>query len=212
MSEQATKRRRAKITQHTAQSRKEFEEVTLPHLDDLYATALRLTRDPRDAEDLVQDAYLRAYSYFHQFKRGTNARAWLFRILTNTFINHYRRSTKEREIIDRAESGSLGAVFFGREALTRFSSPDRVVVDGLSDDVQRAIDELPVEFRMVVLLADLQDFSYREIASILDIPIGTVMSRLFRGRRLLRRKLYEYALREGIIAPNDEMAEAACSA
>ena len=187
--------------------------MTLRHLDELYGTALRLTRNERDAEDLVQDTYLRAYHHFDQFRRGTNCRAWLFKILTNTFINNYRRKAKEREIFERAESGELGTTFFTRDAMVRFVHPERyVVLDGLSDDVQRALDELPVDFRMVVVLADLQDFSYKEIARILDIPIGTVMSRLFRGRRLLRKRLCEFARREGIVLGECACGGASCGA
>lgn len=197
---------KARITRHTEESRREFEELTLPHVDELYGTAVRLTKNDKDAEDLVQDTYLKAFNYFHQFQKGTNCRAWLFKILTNTFINNYRRRVKEREILDRAEEGELSHAFFTRESMQRFTTPDRgVVTVGLSDDVQSALDELPKDFRMVVELADLQDFSYKEIASIMDTPIGTVMSRLFRGRRLLRKKLFDFAREEGIISDLGEL-------
>lgn len=182
------------------ETKREFEETTLRYLDELYSTGLRLTRNEKDAEDLVQDTYLKAFSHFHQFSRGTNARAWLFKILTNTFINAYRRRVKEREILDKEEKGQLGNFFFSKETAARWASPEwHVLSTMLSDDVKRSLDELPVDFRMVVVLADLQDFSYKEIASIMDTPIGTVMSRLFRGRKLLRKKLYDFARREGVI-------------
>lgn len=185
---------------HDTDTKREFEDTTLCYLDELYSTALRLTRNEKDAEDLVQDTYLKAFSHFHQFSRGTNARAWLFKILTNTFINSYRRRVKEKEILDKEEKGQLGSFFFSKETTTRWSSPEwHVLTSLLSDDVKRSLDELPTDFRMVVVLADLQDFSYKEIASIMDTPIGTVMSRLFRGRKLLRKKLYDFARREGVI-------------
>ncbi|GMV41167.1 MAG: ECF RNA polymerase sigma factor SigR [Myxococcales bacterium] len=187
-------------TLHDIETKREFEETTLRYLDELYSTALRLTRNDKDAEDLVQDTYLKAYSHFHQFSRGTNARAWLFKILTNTFINAYRRRVKEREILDKEEKGQLGSFFFSKETTARWGSPEwHVLSTLLSDDVKRSLDELPVDFRTVVVLADLQDFSYKEIASIMDTPIGTVMSRLFRGRKLLRKKLHDFARREGVI-------------
>jgi RNA polymerase sigma-70 factor (ECF subfamily) len=169
----------------TDRIRAEFEGLVAEHLDSLYAAGMRLTRNGRDAEDLVQDAVLRAYRFFDRFERGTNFRAWLFKILTNTFINKYRRSVKERTIVDGPE----------REAV---HEPERHFFDRLvSDDVVRAIDALPIDFRMVVILADLQEFSYKEIADILDIPVGTVMSRLFRGRRLLEKALARYAAEAG---------------
>ena len=155
-------------------NRDEFQELALKHLDPLYSAALRLTKNDRDAEDLVQDTFLRAYRFFDKFERGTNMKAWLFKILTNTFINRYRRSVKERNIVEGTE---------------------RV----LSDDVLRAVDALPVDFRMVVILADLQEFSYKEIAEILDVPVGTVMSRLYRGRRLLQKALAGYAVVSGVL-------------
>lgn len=183
-----------------------FEREALPHLDDLYGMALRLTRDPGDAEDLVQEACLRAYTRFGQFRRGTNCRAWLFRIVMNTFINGYRRRTKEREILDRYESGEPAERFYSRESQERFANPEaRLQQTKVGDEIVAALDEISEEFRTVVLLADVHEFSYREIATIMDTPIGTVMSRLFRGRRLLRQRLWRYALEQGILEapPND---------
>ena len=180
--------------------KRRFEDTTLAHIDELYGTALRLTRNERDAEDLVQDTYLKAYKSFHQFKPGTNCRAWLFKILTNTFINIYRRRVKEREILERQENGSLQNSLVHRESVDRYANPARRVVNmGLSDDVQAALDAVPVDFRTAVILSDLQDFSYKEIAEIMGTPIGTVMSRLFRGRRLLRKALSAFAVEEGYI-------------
>lgn len=185
-------------------TRKEFEALALPHLDGLYAAALRLTKNPRDAEDLVQDAVLRAYRFFDKFERGTNIRAWLYKILTNTFINRYRRVTKERTIVED-ERDSVQDRLVSREAADQAENPEGAYFDRLlSDDVLRAIDSIPIDFRMAVILADLQDFSYKEIADILEVPVGTVMSRLFRGRRLLQKQLAEYAVASGVLQPSRE--------
>ena len=177
-----------------------FETTTLQYLNDLYATGLRLCRNERDAEDLVQETYLKAFKYFHQFTPGTNCRAWLFRILRNTFINSYRRRVKERDILQRQENGSLQKSLICVDSVERFSNPEqRIIYSGLGDDVTRALDALPDEFRMVVVLSDVQGFSYKEIARIMDTPIGTVMSRLFRARRLLRQSLLRFGIQEGYI-------------
>jgi RNA polymerase sigma-70 factor (ECF subfamily) len=182
----------------TDRTRAEFEGLVAEHLDALYAAGMRLTRNGRDAEDLVQDAVLRAFRFFDKFERGTNFRAWLFKILTNTFINKYRRSVKERSIVDGPEREAVHEQFVSRDAADYAADPERHFFDRLvSDDVVRAIDALPIDFRMVVILADLQEFSYKEIADILDIPVGTVMSRLFRGRRLLEKALAHYAAEAG---------------
>jgi RNA polymerase sigma-70 factor (ECF subfamily) len=181
-------------------TRREFEELALRHLDALYAAALRLTRSPRDAEDLVQDAVLRAYRFFDRFERGTNMRAWLFKILTNTFINRYRRTSRERSIVEGPESRAVEERVVSRGLAEQASDPEAWVLGQiLSDDVIRAIDSLPIDFRLAVILADLQEFSYREIADILDVPVGTVMSRLFRGRRLLEKQLAAHAAATGIV-------------
>ena len=177
-----------------------FEKTTMGYLDELFGTALRLTRNERDAEDLVQDTYLKAFKSFHQFKVGTNCRAWMFRILTNTFINGYRRRIKERDILDRKETGQLKNSLICKDSLDKFSNPERrMVKQALSDDVQLALDALPEDFRMAVILADIRDFSYKEVADMMDTPIGTVMSRLFRGRRLLRSALQSYAVQHGYV-------------
>jgi RNA polymerase sigma-70 factor (ECF subfamily) len=195
----------APVRNNAADTKREFESLTMPHLDELYCTAVRLTRNERDAEDLVQDTYMKAFTYFHQFQRGTNCRAWLFKILTNTFINNYRRRVKERDILDRAEVGELGTPFFSSDSQERFDAPDTAIRAELSDDVRTALEELPDDFRMVVELADLQDFSYKEIASMMGTPIGTVMSRLFRGRRMLRKRLVDFAREFGIQGQGDEL-------
>ncbi len=174
------------------QNKNEFENMVSPWLDSLYAAGLRLTRNERDAEDLVQDAVMRAYRFFDKFERGTNFRAWLFKILTNTFINSYRRSVKERSLSDESERQSVEARFFSADTTDQANNPEDLILQrAISADVLLAIDTLPFDFRMVVILADLQEFSYKEIAEILDVPVGTVMSRLFRGRKALQRILLE---------------------
>ena len=180
-----------------------FKEEALPHIDALYAVALRLVKDEKDAEDLVQDAFLKAYNHFDKYKRGTNCKAWLFKILTNTFINKYRKKQKERRVIADDEARPLYDKRAAKDALPldrHFDSEEQLFHALFSDEVRFALEEIPEDFRIVVLLADLQDFSYREIAEILDCPIGTVMSRLYRGRRLLQQQLVDYALHQGYLS------------
>src|SRR5687768_441600 len=185
---------------HTNRTRVEFEELALSHLDPLYSAALRLTKNERDAEDLVQDTFLRAYRFFDKFERGTNIKAWLFKILTNTFINRYRRKVKERSVVEGSERDAVHERFISRDATDFAANPEQYFFDRLlSDDVLRAIDALPIDFRLVVILADLQEFSYKEIAEILECPVGTVMSRLFRGRKLLQKTLRDYAAGTGVL-------------
>ena len=178
-----------------------FESEVLTHLDALYGVACRLTKAPLDAEDLVQDTLVKAVRARGQYQPGTNLKAWLFKILTNTFINRYRRSVKERNIVEGTERDAVHERFVSRDAAEYASNPEQYFFDRLlSDDVLRAVDSLPVDFRMVVILADLQEFSYKEIAEILDVPVGTVMSRLYRGRRLLQKALAGYAVASGVLA------------
>src|SRR2546425_1375923 len=178
----------------------EFEELALSHLDPLYSAALRLTKNERDAEDLVQDTCMRAYRFFDKFERGTNIKAWLFKILTNTFINRYRRKVKERSVVERAAREQSSEQFVVRETAESAVNPEQYFFDKLlSDDVLSSIDGLPIDFRLVVILADLQEFSYKEIAEILDCPVGTVMSRLYRGRKLLQKNLMSYAVEQGVL-------------
>jgi RNA polymerase sigma-70 factor (ECF subfamily) len=180
--------------------RARFERDVLPLLPNLYGAALRMTRNPQDAEDLVQEALLRAYRGFAGFEEGTNLRAWTYRILTNTFINAYRKRQREPvtvqddEIEDWYLYDRLGQSGVGASAETE-------VLDRIPDeDVQRALEALPDNFRMVVLLADVEGFTYKEIAEILDIPIGTVMSRLHRGRKALQKALWETVRERGLVA------------
>jgi RNA polymerase sigma-70 factor (ECF subfamily) len=179
---------------------KAFEDEVMPHVHTLFGAALRLTRSSSEAEDLVQETYLKAFRSFEQFEIGTNCKAWLFRILTNTFINKYRRKVKEREILD----GEMHAptVFSSQDAHSKAAdfSPENVLMDRLlSDEVLGALQKVPLDFRTVVVLSDVYSMSYKEIAEMVAIPIGTVMSRLFRGRRLLQEQLFAYAVKEGVI-------------
>jgi RNA polymerase sigma-70 factor (ECF subfamily) len=190
---------------HPNRTRQEFEELALAHLDPLFSAALRLTKNERDAEDLVQDTCMRAYRFFDRFERGTNIKAWLFKILTNTFINRYRRKVKERTVVEGSEREAVHDHFVSRDASDFAANPEQYFFDRLlSDDVLRAIDELPIDFRLVVILADLQEFSYKEIAEILDCPVGTVMSRLFRGRKSLQKNLRDYAAGQGVVRASEE--------
>lgn len=185
-----------------ASRRDRLEQQALEHIDALYRTALRMTRNPADAEDLVQETYLRAFRSLHQFTEGTNLRAWLFRIMTNTYINEYRKRQRRpsSSSLDDLEEFYLYDHLIESGVQPDVERPEDIVLSKLSvDSVVSAIEDLPEEFRQVVLLADVEGFSYRDIASIIDIPIGTVMSRLYRARRRLQRTLYDAAIESGII-------------
>jgi RNA polymerase sigma-70 factor (ECF subfamily) len=177
----------------------DFEQEALPHLSALYAAALRMTRNEKDAEDLVQDTLLRAYRFFDTFQAGTNCKAWLFRILTNVFCNHYREREREHGAMQEAESSSANLEQFVGGAGDGRDTETALLGRMVSGDVEKALAAVPSDFRMAVILADLEDFSYKEIAEIMDCPAGTVMSRLFRGRKILQNLLHDYAVEQGII-------------
>ncbi|HEY4243747.1 MAG TPA: sigma-70 family RNA polymerase sigma factor [Kofleriaceae bacterium] len=184
------------------EKRAEFERQALVHTDALFGAAYRLTRNPRDAEDLVQDSLLRAYRFWDSFEQDSNCKAWLLRIVTNTFINEYQRKKRSREVLDAAsaEQDATDGVLVHADAAERKSPEKQLIERGVSDDVQRALDALPDDFRMAVVLCDVQGLSYKEIAEIMGTPVGTVMSRLFRGRKLLAAALRDFAKAEGYVS------------
>ena len=176
--------------------RQAFEQLAYPLLDSAYRTALRMTGQPASAEDLVQEAFLRAFRAFNQFERGTNFKAWLFRILTNVFLNDYRRKGREPQTTDFADAEPADPSTEPGEFKTEEVEAIRA---HLGDEAVKAIDRLPADFRIPFLLSTFEGFSYKEIASMLGIPMGTVMSRLFRARRLLKSDLKEYARASGYL-------------
>jgi RNA polymerase sigma-70 factor, ECF subfamily len=179
----------------------------MEHMDSLYAGAMRMTRNPADAEDLVQETYLRAYRGFEGFTEGTNLKAWLYRILTNTYINRYRQQKRrpEETDLDDVEDFYLYRRLGGfDEARISKSAEDTMLELFTDDEVKDALESLPDTFRMAVLLADVEGFAYKEIAEILDIPIGTVMSRLHRGRKALQKRLYDFAVERGLVGRSEE--------
>jgi RNA polymerase sigma-70 factor, ECF subfamily len=182
-----------------------FAEQAMQYAPQLYSGALRMTRNSADAEDLVQETYLRGYRSFHTFEEGTNLRAWLFRILTNSFINSYRakqRRPQETEL-DEVENLYLYKRISGLDTVSR-SAEDTLFEMFTDDEVKNALEELPEVFRLPVLLADVEGFSYKEIAGILEIPMGTVMSRLHRGRKAMQRKLIDFATERGLLERDPE--------
>jgi RNA polymerase sigma-70 factor (ECF subfamily) len=184
-----------------------FERDAMQFAPQLYSAAMRMTRNPADAEDLVQETFLKAYRAYHTFEEGTNLKAWLYRILTNTYINKYRKDSRRPSEVD------LGAVedlylyrnIGSEESAEAARSTEERVLDGLVEsDIKKAVEDLPENFRLPVLLADLAGFSYKEIADILDIPIGTVMSRLHRGRKAMEKSLWDYAVERGLVPEGAE--------
>lgn len=189
------------------EKKREFEDIFLPLLDNLYNIALRMTRNVTDAEDLVQEAYLKAFRFFHRFERGTNARAWILTILTNTFRTRYRKKKQEPDMVDfqaienfcladelvKEITASDKSEARGAEAVTE------MLKEYVSDDVINALENVPEQFRLAVLLSDVEGFSYQEIAEILNISVGTVKSRIFRGRKILQKQLWDFAREKGIL-------------
>jgi len=184
-----------------------FADQAMEYMGSLYSAALRMTRNPSDAEDLVQETYLKAYRAFGSFQEGTNLKAWLYRILTNTFINSYRarRRRPEQTELDDVEELYLYRRLGGLEAVSAGRSAEEEVLEHFTEaEVKEAVESLPEQFRMAVLLADVEGFSYKEIADILEIPIGTVMSRLHRGRRALQKALHDFGTARGLVGTAGE--------
>lgn len=182
-----------------------FEEMAMPFVDSLYNTAYRMTRNAEDAQDLVQETYFKAYRYYDKFTEGTNLKAWLFKILKNTFINNYRKKQKQPFQTDFADIEESLESRVQQDAHRGPTRPDEILLENVLDEhVQKAMDSLPQDYRMAVVLADLEGFSYKEIADILDVPVGTVMSRLYRGRKLLEESMLRYARDHGYLREVDE--------
>lgn len=179
-----------------------FADLAMPYMPQLYSAALRMTRNPADAEDLVQETFLRAYRGFHTFEEGTNLKAWLYKILTNTYINQYRKAKRRPDEVDMEEVEDLYLYrrLGGDEMPSSAESPEAQFLESIpSEDVKEAVESLPEQYRLAVLLADVEGFAYKEIAEILDVPIGTIMSRLHRGRKLLQKALWQFAESRGLV-------------
>jgi RNA polymerase sigma-70 factor (ECF subfamily) len=183
-----------------------FERDALPYLDQLYGGALRMTRNPADAEDVVQETFVKAFAKFHTFSEGTNLKAWLFRILTNTYINLYRKRQREPRQSSADELADWQIAQTQAYVTGELKSAEAEALERITDDaVIDALAQVPEDFRLAVYLADVEGFSYKEIAEIMDTPVGTVMSRLHRGRKILRDLLSEYAVEQGYL-PGGEVA------
>jgi RNA polymerase sigma-70 factor (ECF subfamily) len=189
---------------HTAERRAAFDNEALPHMDALYRTALRMTKNANDAEDLVQETFVKAYRFWDRFEPGSNCRAWLFKIMTNIFINDYRSKSRTPTPVnvDDIDDSYLYNHLAGTQSE---SNPEQQFLSKVfDDDVRRAIEELPDDFRVVVILSFLEGFSYQEIAEIVGLQLGTVKSRLHRGRKLLQKQLLDYAVRNGYIKESNK--------
>jgi RNA polymerase sigma-70 factor (ECF subfamily) len=185
-------------------ARQDFEKTALPQLDAMYGAALRLTRNPAEAEDLVQDAYVRAYRFWHTFKTGTSIKAWMFTILRNTFINRYHRSNRRRSAQHdlEAQLSSLGSEAAVGHPTAKVPGPESATAQRFTRErIMAALETLPEDYRTAVMLADLEGLAYKEIAEVMDCPIGTVMSRIYRGRRLLHNLLKDHAAELGLVDP-----------
>jgi RNA polymerase sigma-70 factor (ECF subfamily) len=186
----------APLTKAEVEKQNDFQEEVIPHLDAMYNFALRLTSEPNDAEDLVQDTIVKAYRFFDSYQKGTNAKAWLFRILKNSYINSYRKQSKQPSQVDYDEVSAFYETIRADRTDTS-DLEDRMFRELIDDDISNALQRLPEDFRTVVLLCDVENFTYEEIANMLDVPIGTIRSRLHRGRNLLKSELLEYAEARG---------------
>lgn len=198
----------AAVDPQSAEGARVFEEQALPLLDQLYGGALRMTRNPQDAEDLVQETYLKAYKNFHSFKQGTNLKAWLYRIMTNTYINSYRKA-KRRPLESSADDLTDSQLYTTSvHDSTGLESAEVEALKSMPDTkITQAMADLPEDYRMVVYYADVEDLAYKEIAEIMDTPLGTVMSRLHRGRKMLRKALKDVARDRGIGLDHPDMED-----
>lgn len=185
-----------KLTRAEIEKQRDFQKEAMVHIDSLYNFALRMTGDPEDANDLVQETYMKAYRFFDSFEKGTNCKAWLFRILKNSYINKYRKESKEPDKVDYDDIKEFYHTV-KHSSLDSNDMQEKLFNELLDDEVARALDSLPEDFREVVQLCDIEGFTYEEIANMVDCPIGTVRSRLHRGRKILREKLLEYARQHG---------------
>lgn len=189
-----------KLSNEELQQRyREFEKEAVPHMDAVYNFALRMTGDEDDADDLVQETYLKAFRFFDKFEKGTNCKAWLFRILKNSYINDYRKQTKEPDKIDYEDVQNFYETIKADEIETRHYEQD-AFTNLLDDEISSAITDLPEDFRTVIILSDIEGFTYEEIADFVDIPVGTVRSRLHRARKMLYTQLYDYAKGKGFVS------------
>ncbi len=191
-----------------ARKKAEFEELVMPHLEALYGTAVRMTRNPQEADDLLQDTCLKAYRFIDKFQRGTNFKAWIFKILTNVFINRYRKLQRDRQVRGEVERDGYHAHILAQGPARDAQRPEETILDHLmSEDITQALEKLPPDFRMAIILSDVEEFSYKEIADIMDCPVGTVMSRLYRARRQMQRMLYHHAVDRGFIQADEAQEE-----
>ena len=193
-----------------AAARREFEEIALPLTDNLYGAAMRLTRNPAEAEDLVQDSMVRAFRFWDTFKQGTNIKAWMFTILRNTFINGYHRRGRKRkfELDVNSQMRSLGSSVAIGNTTSEPPGPEEAVSTAVTQArIREALDSLPPDYRLAVTLADLEGLSYKEIAEVMECPIGTVMSRIYRGRKILYKLLYDHAREIGMVDEDDAPAK-----
>ncbi len=189
-------------------SSRQFEEEVLQHLPSMLSVASRLMKNGSEAEDLVQDSVLKAIRARDKFETGTNLRAWLLKILTNTFINRYRRGGLERSVLDGPDADPLADGWVSASTMEALRDPESQALRPILEaEIGRALEELPTEFRLAVVLSDVEDLSYKEISDVMGCPVGTVMSRLHRGRRMLKSKLYEHARALGIVGPEAAVGE-----